>query len=67
MGGARSDFLLMVKPVPEIGKERLGHGVAVRNPETMWKPSKLLRAVPSTRLTAIAASPLPGPSGNVEY
>ena len=28
-----ADFLLMVKPQFEIGKERLGHGGVVRNPE----------------------------------
>jgi 23S rRNA (cytidine1920-2'-O)/16S rRNA (cytidine1409-2'-O)-methyltransferase len=64
-----ADFVLMVKPQFEVGKDRVGGGV-VRDPE--------LRAAAVTTVAqaaaglglgvaGITASPLPGPSGNVEY
>ena len=64
-----ADFVLMVKPQFEVGKDMVGGGV-VRDPA--------LRAAAVTRVAeaaaevglgvaGIAASPLPGPSGNVEY
>ncbi|MFD8867794.1 TlyA family RNA methyltransferase [Streptomyces sp. NPDC059590] len=65
-----ADLVLMVKPQFEVGKERLGSGGVVR--------SALLRAE-AVRTVAeraaelglgvlgVTASPLPGPSGNVEY
>lgn len=63
-------FLLMVKPQFEIGKERLGHGGVVRNPEhhveTVEKVACAARFL-GLRIHAVEASPLPGPSGNVEY
>jgi len=65
-----ADFLLMVKPQFEIGKERLGHGGVVRNPEHHVETvEKVARCAIDLGLdiAAIAASPLPGPSGNVEY
>lgn len=37
-----ADFLLMVKPQFEIGKERLGHGEWCAIPSTTWKRSKRL-------------------------
>lgn len=65
-----ADFLLMVKPQFEIGKERLGRGGVVRNPahhvETV--EAVALRAMrEGLDIAAVEASPLPGPSGNVEY
>ena len=65
-----ADFLLMVKPQFEIGKDRLGHGGVVRNPEHHIETvDKVARCAIELGLdiAAIAASPLPGPSGNVEY
>ena len=65
-----SDFLLMVKPQFEIGKERLGHGGVVRNPEHHVETvESVARCAMDNGLgiLAIEASPLPGPSGNVEY
>ena len=65
-----ADFLLMVKPQFEVGREQLGAGGVVREPEL--RKSAILgvaRAAYSLGLGAlgVAASPLPGPSGNVEY
>lgn len=67
---AEGDLALMVKPQFEVGKERLGKGGVVRDvghradavvdvaraaTERGWGP------------VAVARSPLPGPSGNVEF
>ncbi|MBB6119800.1 TlyA family RNA methyltransferase [Nocardiopsis algeriensis] len=65
-----ADFALMVKPQFEVGRERVGAGGVVREPA--------LRAEAVADVAAhaldlglgtvdVAASPLPGPSGNVEY
>jgi 23S rRNA (cytidine1920-2'-O)/16S rRNA (cytidine1409-2'-O)-methyltransferase len=64
-----ADFVLMVKPQFEVGKDQIGGGV-VRDPG--------LRAAAVTTVAdaaadlalgvaGVTASPLPGPSGNVEY
>jgi 23S rRNA (cytidine1920-2'-O)/16S rRNA (cytidine1409-2'-O)-methyltransferase len=64
------DLLPMVKPQFEVGRERVGAGGVVRDP--------LLHAQAMLDVLAVAgdlglglvdaiASPLPGPSGNVEY
>ncbi|WP_297007892.1 TlyA family RNA methyltransferase [uncultured Corynebacterium sp.] len=63
-------LLPMVKPQFEVGRDRLGHGGVVRSPElraevTLGVAREALRHGMSTR--AVTASPLPGPSGNVEY
>ena len=64
-----ADFVLMVKPQFEVGRELVGAGV-VRD------PGLRAAAVTGVAVTAaalglgvagITASPLPGPSGNVEY
>ena len=65
-----ADFLLMVKPQFEIGKERLGHGGVVRNPEHHVETVESVARCAMDNclgILAIEASPLPGPSGNVEY
>jgi 23S rRNA (cytidine1920-2'-O)/16S rRNA (cytidine1409-2'-O)-methyltransferase len=64
------DALVMVKPQFEVGKDRLGKGGVVRDPS--------LRAAAVTAVAeaaaaqgwgarGVATSPLPGPSGNVEF
>ena len=60
----------MVKPQFEIGRERLGHGGVVRDPaqhvETVEAVADSARGL-GLDIHAVEASPLPGPSGNVEY
>ena len=65
-----ADFLLMVKPQFEIGKDRLGSGGVVRNLDHHHETiAKVIDCACSLGLgiVAVEASPLPGPSGNVEY
>ncbi|MFB7273826.1 TlyA family RNA methyltransferase [Streptomyces sp. NPDC056244] len=65
-----ADLVLMVKPQFEVGKERLGSGGVVRSPELR---AEAVRAVARRAgelglgVRGVTASPLPGPSGNVEY
>ena len=65
-----ADFLVMVKPQFEVGREKLGAGGVVRDPA--------LRKAAVTEVAdcaydmglgckGVVASSLPGPSGNVEY
>ncbi|MCM2393203.1 TlyA family RNA methyltransferase [Streptomyces albipurpureus] len=65
-----ADLVLMVKPQFEVGKERLGSGGVVRSPE-LRKEAVLAVASRAAELglgvLGVTASPLPGPSGNVEY
>jgi 23S rRNA (cytidine1920-2'-O)/16S rRNA (cytidine1409-2'-O)-methyltransferase len=65
-----ADLALMVKPQFEVGKDRLGNGGVVRDPELRLETITQV-ADHAARLglgiRAICASPLPGPSGNVEY
>lgn len=63
-------FLLMVKPQFEVGKDRLGAGGVVREPELHIETVETVAAAAAARglgTWAVAASPLPGPAGNVEY
>jgi 23S rRNA (cytidine1920-2'-O)/16S rRNA (cytidine1409-2'-O)-methyltransferase len=64
------DLLPMVKPQFEIGKERLGNGGVVRDP-ALRAETVLTVALAAERLgwgtAGVVASPLPGPSGNVEF
>ena len=60
----------MVKPQFEVGRELLGSGGVVRDPQL--RESAILgvaSAAESVGLgtAGVVASPLPGPSGNVEY
>ncbi|WP_420098602.1 TlyA family RNA methyltransferase [Corynebacterium sp.] len=67
---AGGDLLPMVKPQFEVGKHRLGHGGVVRDPALRSEVTlKIARAALQQGLStrAVVASPLPGPSGNVEY
>ena len=68
--GPGADLLPMVKPQFEVGRERLGAGGVVRDPEHR------VRAVVDVAEAAAGlgwgtagavASPLPGPAGNVEF
>lgn len=65
-----ADLLPMVKPQFEVGKDRVGSGGVVRDPELRAEAvldvaREAQRAGLRTR--GVVASPLPGPSGNVEY
>ncbi|MFT0848598.1 TlyA family RNA methyltransferase [Actinomycetaceae bacterium L2_0104] len=67
---ADADFLLMVKPQFEVGREQLGHGGVVRDPSLHASAvAEVARSARASGLAicAVAASPLPGPAGNVEY
>ncbi|MBA0047085.1 TlyA family RNA methyltransferase [Mycobacteroides sp. LB1] len=65
-----ADIVPMVKPQFEVGKELVGAGGVVRDPQlrTDTVVSVARRAQAHGWHTAgVTASPLPGPSGNVEY
>ncbi len=65
-----ADYALMVKPQFEVGKGRVGAGGVVRSPEDR---AAAVRSVCDAAwslglgVRGVTASPLPGPSGNVEY
>jgi 23S rRNA (cytidine1920-2'-O)/16S rRNA (cytidine1409-2'-O)-methyltransferase len=64
------DLVLMVKPQFEIGKDRLGRtGVVTSERERRMAVEKVANAAldAGTDLCGVAASPLPGQDGNVEY
>ncbi len=64
------DLLPMVKPQFEVGRERVGTGGVVRDPalrtEAVCAVAARAQAL-GLRTMGAVASPLPGPSGNVEY
>lgn len=65
-----ADLLPMVKPQFEVGKERVGSGGVVRDPRLRAEAVyRVARDAASLGLMTrdVVASPLPGPSGNVEY
>ncbi|MDQ0382155.1 TlyA family RNA methyltransferase [Amycolatopsis thermophila] len=65
-----ADLVPMVKPQFEVGKERLGSGGVVRDPQLRaGAVLDVLAAAAGLGLHphGAVASPLPGPSGNVEY
>lgn len=65
-----ADLVLMVKPQFEVGKERVGKGGVVRDPELRAEAVGSVATALDARgwgVRAVAVSPLPGPSGNVEY
>ena len=64
------DLALMVKPQFEIGKERLGKGGVVRSAELRTETVVTVAAAAAAQgwgAQAVTVSPLPGPSGNVEF
>jgi 23S rRNA (cytidine1920-2'-O)/16S rRNA (cytidine1409-2'-O)-methyltransferase len=65
-----ADLVPMVKPQFEVGKDRLGSGGVVRDPEL--RASAVLDVIAAATglglaVAGVVASPLPGPAGNVEY
>ena len=65
-----ADFVVMVKPQFEVGREKLGAGGVVRDPAL--RKAAVIEVAESAYdvglgTLGIAASPLPGPAGNVEY
>ncbi|BBG02859.1 MULTISPECIES: TlyA family RNA methyltransferase [Pseudonocardia] len=64
------DLLPMVKPQFEVGKARLGSGGVVRDPGLRTDALHGVAAAAGEhglQVLGAVASPLPGPSGNVEY
>ncbi|WBB81310.1 TlyA family RNA methyltransferase [Micromonospora sp. WMMD882] len=64
------DLALMVKPQFEVGRERVGAGGVVRDPALRAEAVLDVAAAAADLglgLVDVAASPLPGPSGNVEF
>jgi len=67
---AEADLLPMVKPQFEVGRERLGAGGVVRDPEHRRQAVVgVARAAEELGwgTAGVVASPLPGPAGNVEF
>ena len=67
---SEADFVVMVKPQFEVGREKLGAGGVVRDPAL--RKAAVIEVADSAYdvglgTLGIAASPLPGPAGNVEY
>jgi 23S rRNA (cytidine1920-2'-O)/16S rRNA (cytidine1409-2'-O)-methyltransferase len=64
------DLALMVKPQFEVGKDRVGQGGVVRDPALRAEAVAGVAAAAAARgwgARMVATSPLPGPSGNVEF
>ena len=65
-----ADLVPMIKPQFEVGRERLGAGGVVRDP-ALRADAVATVAAAAGRLgwgvAGVVASPLPGPSGNVEF
>jgi 23S rRNA (cytidine1920-2'-O)/16S rRNA (cytidine1409-2'-O)-methyltransferase len=65
-----ADLLPMVKPQFEVGRERLGSGGVVRDPEhrvqAVLQVGEAAAAL-GWGTAGVVASPLPGPAGNVEF
>ncbi len=65
-----ADLVPMVKPQFEVGRERLGAGGVVRDPELRAAAVAAVAAAAGRLgwgVAGVVASPLPGPSGNVEF
>ena len=64
------DLVLMVKPQFEVGKNRVGKGGVVRDLDLRAEAVTAVAGSAARRgwgAQAVTTSPLPGPSGNVEY
>jgi 23S rRNA (cytidine1920-2'-O)/16S rRNA (cytidine1409-2'-O)-methyltransferase len=67
---ADGDLVPMVKPQFEVGRERVGAGGVVRDPGLRAEAVLDVAAAASSLdlgVAGVAVSPLPGPSGNVEF
>jgi 23S rRNA (cytidine1920-2'-O)/16S rRNA (cytidine1409-2'-O)-methyltransferase len=67
---ASGDLLPMVKPQFEVGRDRLGSGGVVRDPRLRAGAVSEVAATAATlgwHAAAVVPSPLPGPSGNLEF
>lgn len=67
---ADGDLVLMVKPQFEVGREQVGKGGVVRDPQLRAGAVRSVADAASGLgfgIAGVTASPLPGPSGNVEY
>ena len=66
-----ADLVPMVKPQFEVGREALGAGGVVREPElraaAVAEVALVAREQHGLGVAGVTASPLPGPAGNVEY
>jgi len=65
-----ADLVPMVKPQFEVGRERLGAGGVVRDPEHRVQAVLQVARAAGTLgwgTAGVVASPLPGPAGNVEF
>lgn len=65
-----ADFVPMIKPQFEVGRDRIGSGGVVRDPDLRAEvvlDFVRFAADDGLGLRGVVASPLPGPSGNVEY
>jgi 23S rRNA (cytidine1920-2'-O)/16S rRNA (cytidine1409-2'-O)-methyltransferase len=66
-----ADLVLMVKPQFEVGRERLGAGGVVREPDlraaAVGEVAQAAYVDSGLGVLGVTASPLPGPMGNVEY
>lgn len=68
--GDDGDLVLMVKPQFEVGKDRVGKGGVVRDPDLRAEAVLDVAAAAAARgwgARDVTVSPLPGPSGNVEF
>ncbi len=64
-----ADFVLLVKPQFEVGRDKVGSGV-VTDPDLRAAAVTTVAAAAADAglgVAGVVASPLPGPSGNVEY
>ena len=67
---ADGDLALMVKPQFEVGKDRVGKGGVVREPQLWVEAVATVADAAAARgwgARSVKPSPLPGPSGNVEF
>jgi 23S rRNA (cytidine1920-2'-O)/16S rRNA (cytidine1409-2'-O)-methyltransferase len=71
VASADADLVPLVKPQFEVGREALGAGGVVREPERRAAAVATVAATAYEEhglgVAGVTASPLPGPAGNVEY